>query len=139
MFTFSNVKTYVENWTPMKGHSKESEYRDDLLNYLRENLNQPGVFQKEYIIKKESGRSFADIVVHDGRARDGVGIELKYNLKNKSQTDRLYGQLDEHLKAYHDVLVVLCGNTNQEQLYYLKEKVRTLPSTFRQLEIIQKP
>ena len=138
MYTFPNVKKYVQKWKPKKKYSKELEYRDGLLSYLRKQMNQPSLFSKEYIIKKESGRALADIIVHDGRSKDGVGIELKYNLRTKSQTDRLYGQVDSYLREYHDVIIVLCGDTNQEQLYYLKEKIRNIPKIFQQLEIVLK-
>jgi len=135
---FQTVLGLVNKWNPKKKYLKESDYRDDLLNYLRDNINRPdplGLYGT-HSIRKESGRHLADIGI-DGQ----IGIELKINLDTKSKADRLYGQIDDYLKGYSKVIVVLCGDSSEEQLDYIKEKVRKMPKDLfasKQIEIILK-
>lgn len=129
---YPKILSLVEKWSPKK-FSKETEYRDDLLKYLRNNMNQKDPFgiTGEVSIRKESGRSLADIGVERR-----VGIELKYNVNTKSKVDRLFGQMDDYLKEYENMIVVLCGKTSEESLDYLNEKVRRMPrDLFSQKEI----
>lgn len=135
---FPTVLEFVEEWNPKK-YTNEEKYRGDLLKVLRKNLNRedPFGFSEEHSIRKESGRHLADIAI-DGK----IGIELKYNLNTKTKVDRLFGQIDDYLKTYDNMLVVLCGNTSEEQLDYLREKVRKMPSrglfSESQVEIVVK-
>jgi len=74
---FSDVVTLVEKWKP-KNLTSEAKYRDDLLDYLRKNLNKEDDLwgsSKKVSIRKESGRHLADIGIDNK-----VGVELKYNL-----------------------------------------------------------
>jgi len=119
---FPQVLEIIEEWSPKKLPS-EAKYRDDLLKLLREELNRddPLGFSEEHSIRKESGRHLADIGI-DGK----IGIELKYNLNTKSKVDRLFGQIDDYLKGYDSMILVLCGKTSLEHLDYLREKVRKM-------------
>ena len=121
---FPEVLRIVERWDPKKLTS-EAKYRDDLLKLLRTELNKKDPFgmSEKHSIRKESGRHLADIGINNE-----VGIELKYNLNSKSKVDRLFGQIDDYLKGYSSMVIVLCGKTNEEQLDYLEEKVRNMPS-----------
>ena len=135
---FSDVVQNVEKWSPKKAES-EAEFRDDLMAYLRQNLAQEDLLggREPLSIRKETGRHLADIGI-DGK----VGIELKYNLNTKSKVDRLFGQIDDYLTGYDSVVIVLCGKTSDDQLDYLKEKVRKMPSkdmfSSKNVEIIVK-
>ena len=121
---YPSVLGIIEDWNP-KQLKSEAQYRDELLGLLREKLNQsdPLGFSKQHSIRKESGRHLADIGI-DGE----IGIELKHNLNTKAKVDRLYGQIDDYLKGYDSMIIVLCGKTSEEQLDYLREKVRSIPS-----------
>jgi hypothetical protein len=133
---FPKVLDLVRGWTPKKKYSNESDYRDDLLNFLRENINRPdplGLYGT-HSIRKESGRHLADIGINGQ-----IGIELKKDLDTKSKADRLWGQIDDYLKGYSKMIVVLCGDSNEEQFDYIKEKVRKMPKDLfasTQIEII---
>lgn len=120
---FQEVVRLIEKWSPSKLTS-EAKYRDDLLAYLRKNLNNddPLGFNEKVSIRKETGRHLADIGINSE-----VGIELKYNLNTKAKVDRLFGQIDDYLKGYDSMCIVLCGETNEDQLDYLDEKVRKMP------------
>ena len=122
---FSDVVENIEKWRPKKLES-EAKYRDDLLAYLRKNLNKDDSIwgaSSKVSIRKETGRHLADIGINNE-----VGIELKYNLNSKSKVDRLFGQIDDYLKGYSSMVIVLCGKTSEEQLDYLEDKVRKMPS-----------
>jgi len=136
---FSRVCRLVEDWRPGKKHKSEAGYRDDLLKYLRDDLNRldPLGFSEKHSIRKESGRHLADIGIDNN-----VGIELKYDLNTKAKTDRLFGQIDDYLKGYNSIIIVLCGKTNEDHLDYLEEKIRNMPRqdifSKKQVEIIIK-
>ncbi len=114
---FDEAHSLIKSWKPTK-HSREIQYRDDLFAYLtRELRSDNSIFGRGQVhILKEAGRSLADIAIN--RA---VGIELKLNLKSKSEVDRLRGQVEGHAKEYGEgVIIVLCGKTDDSQVAYAK-------------------
>ena len=116
-------------------HSTESKYRDDLLIFLRKNLNSESEtfssaiwgldYSGNHFIKKEAGRSLADIGIDDE-----IGIELKLNLKRKSQINRLVGQVVDYLNRYSYVIIVLCGHAAQEDVDVLKHNLKKILKSF---------
>jgi hypothetical protein len=122
----SDVISIVKHWTPEKKYSRETGYRDDLMEFLRRELKRPQLPFLEaptHRIKKEAGRSRADIEI-DRK----IGLELKRNLKGKTEMDRVYGQLDEYAKEYESVIVVLCGEVKDETVEELEHRVKQLDS-----------
>jgi hypothetical protein len=73
---------------------------------------------RQHLIKKEAGRSLADIGIDNE-----IGIELKRNLKTKSQINRLVGQVVDYLGGYSYVIIVLCGHTEQEAVDVLEHNL----------------
>ena len=128
--TFGTVFRLVNEWVPKKRYMKEEGYRNDLYNYLRENLKKRGtdIFglgaSERYVIKKEAGRHLADIGINDE-----VGIELKLNFKKQSQLDRLVGQIKRFLQSYRYVIVVLCGELDEGKVDELRYDFREYEST----------
>ena len=53
-----------------------------------------------------------------------IFIELKRNLRQKPQLDRLIGQLEQLDPGKHKIIVVLCGKTNETLLSRFKKKYR---------------
>jgi hypothetical protein len=106
---FNKVYDIIEDWEPEKDYPNENGFRDDLLSFLREELNKSkdDLFGggKRVSVKKEDGRGLCDIAVN-GR----VGIELKKDLRKKAQIDRLGGQIIRYKKAYDNIIVVLVGD-----------------------------
>ncbi len=144
---FNNVFQAIKEWNPQAGYSNERKYRDDLLAFLQEKLNGPGgsVFSSpiwgfdhsaHHFIKKEAGRGLADIGIDDE-----IGIELKLNLKQKSQINRLVGQVVDYLSSYSYVIIVLCGHAKLEAVGVLKHNleriVRSSDSLFGQEKLIR--
>jgi len=119
---FDDVINIIEDWKPNEDYPNENNYRDDLMKFLRNELNKPNSLalgQPERItIKKDAGRGYCDIVV-DNR----IGIELKKDLRRKKDVDRLSGQLLDYKKEYEDIIIVLVGETNDEWLDKLYDKI----------------
>jgi len=129
---FDDVLQAINDWNPKAEYSTENKYRDDLLAFLRKSLDPPGssVYYppiwgfdslRHHFIKKEAGRSLADIGIDYE-----IGIELKRNLKRKSQINRLVGQVVDYLSGYSYVIIVLCGHTDQEAVDVLKHNLRRI-------------
>jgi hypothetical protein len=143
---FDTVLQTIKDWNPQAEYSTENKYRDDLLAFLRKNLNRSGsdAFSSpiwgfdslgQHFIKKEAGRSLADIGIDDE-----IGIELKLNLKRRSQINRLVGQVVDYLRGYSHVIIVLCGHTKQEAVDVLKHNLKRIiisSSPFGQEKVIR--
>ena len=85
---FATVVRLVENWSPKKRYSKEIKYRDDLLDFLREEFNKIQTYpywssHSKVSVMKEVGRGLCDIAVDKS-----IGIELKKDLDGKSKVNR---------------------------------------------------
>jgi len=104
----------VERWIPKKKYSKELEYRDELMKFIRSELKRGqrdilfGI-PEEHSVQKEAGRAHADIEI-DRK----IGIELKRNLKGKTEMNRLSGQIIDYEGDYSCIIVVLCGEVSEE-------------------------
>lgn len=122
---FEDTISIIKNWTSEKEYSNETSYRDDLLNVLREKLNQVNdpIFRRKnrVSVAKEDGRGLCDIGINRQ-----IGVELKKDLKSKSQVDRLVGQIHGYKKDYQDLIIVLVGKTNKEALEGLKDRISDL-------------
>ena len=143
---FDDVLQTISDWNPKAEYSTESKYRNDLLAFLRENLNSGSdAFSStiwglnhsgHHFIKKEARRSLTDIGIDDE-----IGIELKRNLKRKSQINRLVGQVVDYLSEYSCVIIVLCGHAEQEVVdvlkHNLKRIIRSSSSLFGQEKLIR--
>jgi hypothetical protein len=115
-----NVLGIVERWIPKKKYSKETEYRDELMEFTRNELKrsqQDILFStpKKHRVKKEAGRSHADIEIDRN-----IGIELKRNLKGKTEMNRLSGQIIDYEGDYSCIIVVLCGEVSEETVEELE-------------------
>ena len=114
----------VERWIPKKKYSKEIEYRDELMKFIRSELKrgQRGILfgiPEEHSVQKEAGRAHADIEI-DRK----IGIELKRNLKGKTEMNRLSGQIIDYEEDYSCIIVVLCGEMTEETVDELEYRVR---------------
>ena len=81
--------------------------------------NDPFVTPEEHYVKREGGRSRADIEV-DGR----IGIELEVDLKGKTEMGRLMGQLNHYEDEYNCIIVVLCSEVREDTADELRYKLK---------------
>ena len=147
-----DVLQTISDWNPKAEYPTETKYRDDLLEYLRESLNSgitgysTAIWGLEHsgfhCIKKEAGRSLADIGIDNE-----IGIELKRNLRRKTQINRLVGQIvDYFVYGYSCVIIVLCGYADQEAVDTLKHNLKKVFKSFsaplgdedKQIKIVSK-
>ena len=111
---FFGVKELIEDeWMPEEEYSNELDYRGDLYRFLKDNL------KEGRRLNTENGRNNCDLEIEEK-----IGIEMKRNLKGKSQVDRLLGQLKRYSREYDYVLIVLCGDRHQESLDELRHEAR---------------
>jgi hypothetical protein len=143
---FNTVLRTIKDWDPQAEYSTENKYRDELLVVLRKKLNRSGSdaysspiwgidYLGQHFIKKEAGRSLADIGIDDE-----IAIELKLNLKRRSQINRLVGQVVDYLRGYSSVIIVLCGHTEQEAVDVLKYNLKRIigsSSAFGQEKLVR--
>jgi len=116
MQALDTVVHLIQEWQPAK-LPKELKYRDSLASFLRERLPR-AIIEKEY---RHSGTTSDLYVECNGFLRTTeVFIELKNNLLQKNQLDRLVGQLESLNPRKHRIIVVLCGETKPELLTRLR-------------------
>lgn len=127
---FDMVTQAIQDWIPKEKYPTEGKYVDDLGEFLRRKLKRredAGSYilgsgsSEEHVVQKEAGRHLADIGIDNK-----IGIELKLNLKKKRQMDTLVGQVEGFLEAYSYVIVVLCGDVEQEKIDVLKHRFRKI-------------
>lgn len=124
---FDRCVEIIKQWEPKKKYSKEPDYRDDLMDFLNDKLNSSGgpilgsLDNRTIKIKREASRSLCDI----GVGNNQVGIELKRNLKSKSQINRLQGQIEDYENDYKEgVIVVLVGKTGKYVVNNVRDKLQ---------------
>jgi len=120
----NEVLNIIEEWSPKKKYSKEIEYRDDLMEFIRKELkrNQQNILfgtSETHCVKKESGRHLADIGIDED-----IGVELKLNLRRKAEMDRLEGQVSGFSREYSCIIIVLCGKVSDEIVEELEYRFR---------------
>jgi hypothetical protein len=116
MQALNTVVDLIHQWQPDR-LPKELKYRDSLAEFLRQRLPQ-AIVEKEY---RHSGTTSDLYVECTGFLRSSeVFIELKRNLLQKNQLDRLIGQLESLKPSKHRIIVVLCGETKPELLTRLR-------------------
>ena len=107
MSAFDNVIKLAKQWQP-DALPTELKYRDSLVGYLREKLPKEKV-EPEY---RHLGTT-TDIYVKQAGffGSSEVFVELKRNLLQKAQYDRLVGQIESLEPKKNPIIVVLCGET----------------------------
>ncbi len=116
MQALDTVVNLIHQWKPAR-LPKELKYRDSLASFLRERLPR-AIVEKEY---RHSGTTSDLYVECSGFLRTSeVFTELKRDLVQKNQLDRLIGQLESLNPRKHRIIVVLCGDTKPELLTRLR-------------------
>jgi hypothetical protein len=126
MQALDTVVNLIHLWQPDR-FPKELKYRDSLANFLRERLPR-AIIEKEY---RHSGTTSDLYVECNGFLRTSeVFIELKRDLLQKNQLDRLIGQLESLKPSKHRIIVVLCGETKPELLTRLRLQYASLAEDY---------
>lgn len=117
--SIGHVEGLVKDWKP-QGCGSEKDYENSLYTYLEKKLEGKGITKQHGV-----GRSKVDIAV--GKK---VFIELKKDLKNTGQLQRLIGQLELYSKDISNLIIILCGEVDKNLLKQLKDKVKTYGGGF---------
>lgn len=116
-----NLVRAIESWVPI-GCQKETEYSDSLAYYLRECAPDAHI-EREY---RHLGSTIDIYVRWNGFwGTENIYIELKRNLSQKSQLDRLIGQIEGLQPGQHKIIIVLCGDTAPALLNRLVAKYKS--------------
>jgi hypothetical protein len=110
---FGSVCESIKEWEPTDCVT-EKNYENSLLVELQHKFN-----NKTIISQYGSGKQRVDIVVHDK-----VPIELKKDLKSNAVLQRTIGQIEQYLKEWECLVLVLCGDVKEDLLRLLKEHVK---------------
>ena len=120
---FDDTISLITRWQPSKPYEKENQYRDELMDKLRNAFNQQSSFnfgfQNRMKITSESGRHLCDIAINEKR----LGIELKKDLKHLTEIDRAESQIRRFRNYYDDLIVVLVGKTNKNALEEFRHRL----------------
>jgi hypothetical protein len=124
--TFDDTVRAINKWQPAQHYSDELDYRDDLLKYLKKEMNSTAPYtympREKLSILKQDYAGLCDITV----GPRAVGIKMKKDLIGKSDVDRLIGQLVGYKSEYDDLIVVLVGKTDEKAFEYLILQISTI-------------
>lgn len=124
--TFDDTVSAINKWQPAQHYSDELKYRDDLLKYLKKEMNSTAPYtympREKLSVRKQDSAGLCDITV----GPRAVGIKMKKDLIGKSDVDRLIGQLVGYKSEYDDLIVVLVGKTDEKVFEYLKLQISTI-------------
>jgi len=111
----------INDWTP-GALKNDREYRDSLAAFIQECAPDAHV-ECEY---RHLGTTIDIFVKWDGiLSGDQVFIELKRNLTQKAEFNRLVGQIEDLQPEKHNIIIVLCGTTSPAFLNRLKAKYQS--------------
>jgi hypothetical protein len=106
---FNLVSAALDLWLP-PALGSEAAYEKHLAAQLVERLGKDGTVTRKYRLK----RSELDIAVEFRWLGQDVlvGLELKKDLEDKKEIQKLRGQIQEYAPITHALFVVLCGETD---------------------------
>jgi hypothetical protein len=138
MSAYDSVLKLAKQWQP-QALPTESKYCDSLIAHLREQLRDAKI-EPEY---RHLGTTTDIYVKQTGFfGSSEVFVELKRNLLQKAQCDRLVGQIEILEPKKNPIIVVLCGETNPALLTRLRERYGGLSEKavqFIPFAVIEKP
>jgi hypothetical protein len=124
--TYDDTVSAINKWQPAQHYSDELKYRDDLLKYLKKEMNATAPYTymplEKLIVRKQEAAGLCDITV----GPRAVGIKMKMDLLGNSDVDVLIGQLVGYKSEYDDLIVVLVGKTDEKAFEYLLVQVSTI-------------
>src|SRR5579859_2768330 len=132
--SLQKVVKLIKEWQPGI-LATELKYRDSLTVFLRESLNGAKI-ENEY--RHEGTTIDIHIKIPGFFSATQIYIELKRNLLQKTQLDRLVGQLESLQPSKNTIIVVLCGETNPGLLDRLKEKYSIGDPFFSRIALVLK-
>jgi hypothetical protein len=113
------VVELIDSWKPAT-YQTEKDYEDSLYEYLRAAL--PGiVITPQYAF----GRARTDLAI-----ANKVAIEIKKDLNETSEFQRLLGQIMQFNDWKGYFVVLLVGSTNPNLLDELRKQTKSIPSPF---------
>lgn len=117
------VSAALSDWTPTRSYSQESEFQDEMEEYLTARLNADGsesiLSARNVLVDRTHGQLECDVVVSDA-----IGIIVKQN-PTASQFETLQQLIPEYRKTYTHVIIIACGTFDKNGWEQLKEAFKT--------------
>lgn len=110
---FGSVCKSINEWQPTDCMT-EKDYEKSLFIELQRKFK-----DKKIISQYGSGKQRVDIVV-----QDKIPVELKKDLKTNAVLQRTIGQIEQYLKNWECLVLVLCGDVKEDLLHLLKVHLR---------------
>jgi hypothetical protein len=115
--TIEETSGALQAWLPEEPWELESDYRDDLTEFLQDEL------PDAYVISEHGhSRGRRDILIESRDSGVKVAIELKYQLRSSSEASRLLGQILRYREDVKAIFVILID----PEPNYLAELERTV-------------
>ena len=120
----------INSWKP-KNCKKEVQYKNSLKKYLDKELLADEIYVGD---EHGLGMSRLDLVVGNKKPYRDFAIEIKYNLQDPSQFDRLKGQIHTYIAAkFKHIIIVLAGKTATKIETELKKYFIEMKNCYRSL------
>ena len=105
------VEKLIRDWNP-EGCRTKGDYERSLYNLLKEHLK-----GKEIVNKFKIGKMKVDLAI--GGA---VFIQIRKDLQNQRQLERLISQMDGYSKNLKNLILILCGEVDKNLLQQVRKK-----------------
>lgn len=109
--SIGTIENFIKEWKP-KDCKTEKDYEESLHDYLEKRLEGKNI-TRQYGV----GRAKVDLAIDKK-----VFVELKKDLKNTVQLQRLIGQLELYAKDLDNMIVVITGEVDRDLFKQLIDK-----------------
>ena len=109
---FSKIYNLIYGWEPKRKYRSEKGFEQDLKKYLSSyasfNVSRGGRFGPDLLID------------------NSIAIEIEFNLRTKTQVQRLIRRAIRHTNKGYNVIIVLVGKTSEEKKKDIIKAIRRL-------------
>jgi hypothetical protein len=105
------VERLIRGWNP-EGHRTKRDCERSLSKYLKEHLRENEIVKKVMIGKVKADPAIGEAVV----------IQIRKDLQNQRQLERLISQIDGYSKHLKNLILILFGEVDKNLLKQVRKK-----------------
>nr|MDA3835986.1 hypothetical protein [Nanoarchaeota archaeon] len=118
---YKDTVKILNKWKSLKRYKKETDFYPEIRDFILEEFKKKKIHKISVKIKNNLWKT--DIAVGD----DKIAIEVKHNLKGKSEARRLENQIRKDSPPYKEgMIVLLLGKTNKDDLQDIEEEIKKI-------------